>query len=368
MLKIRFRRWFVAPLLVLLAMVALASGGCGAATGSSAQGEWSPDTLLPPTIPSEVLGELDGEALTLDELPDRDRFRLAQLKSEYFTEAHRALEEAAVEMARERLIERAASGLGMTVTEYFREEIGLPELSDAQARNIYEANRDQLGGASFEEAEPTIRRQVGNQMLAQAATERGDLLLSEAEWTLRVPAYRVNVETEGHASLGPEDAPVTVVVFSDFECPYCRRFNDSLDRVREEYGEQMRLVFRHYPLRTIHPLAQKAGEAAACAQDQGRFWEFHDALWSDPNLAPNVLEEHARMVGLDTEAFTECLNSGSKYERVQTDLEAAMDLGQSGTPAVFVNGRKVGGAIGYAQFRAEIERELPREDAGNAPN
>ena len=215
---------------------------------------------------------------------------------------------------------------------------------------------------------PEIRRQVTNQMLGQAITQRGDALLGEADWTLSVPAYRVHVETEGHAAAGPEDAPVTVVVFSDFECPYCRRFNGALDRVREEYGERIRLVFRHYPLRTIHPLAQKASEAAACAQDQGRFWEYHDALWREMDLGAETLEQHARLVGLDSDEFTECLNSGRNYARVQEDLEAAMDLGQGGTPAVFVNGRKVGGAIGYAQFRAEIERELPDEETVDAEN
>ncbi len=359
MSKIRFRL----PRVAALPVLPLVAAGCGAASGSSNQADWNQDSLLPPTIPSEVLGELDGVELTLDDLSDSDRLRLAQLKSEYFTEAHRILEEGALQAARDKLIEDAAAGMGLTVREYYFDEIGLPELGEAQVRNIYEANREQMGGRSFEEVAPAIRRQVSNQMLGQAVAQRGDELLADAAWKLRVPAFRVNIETEGHASLGPADAPVTVVVFSDFECPYCRRFNGALDRVREEFPDRMRLVFRHYPLRSIHPLAQKAGEAAACAADQGKFWEFHDALWADSDLTREVLEEHARLVGLDTGEFTECLNSGRNYDRVQNDLEAAMDLGQSGTPAVFVNGRKVGGAIGYAQFRAEIERELPAEDA-----
>ncbi len=343
------------------------AAGCGAAAGPRSQTAWNEDSLLPPTIPSEVLGELNGVELTLDDLAERDRFRLAQLKSDYFTEAHQILEGGALQAARDRLIEEAAAEMGLSVQQYYFDEIGLPELGDEQVRNIYEANQGQMGGMSLEEAAPMIRRQVGNQMLEQAVAQRGDELLGNAAWELRVPAFRVQVETEGHASLGPADAPVTVVVFSDFECPYCRRFNDALDRVREEFSDQMRLVFRHYPLRAIHPLAQKAGEAAVCAGDQGKFWEYHDALWTDTSLAPDTLEQHARLVGLDTEEFAECLNSGRNYQRVQTDVETAMDLGQSGTPAVFVNGRKVGGAIGYTQFRAEIERELPKaeEDAEN---
>ncbi len=364
MSKIRIRP----PRAGALLLLPLAAYGCGAASGSAGQQEWDADTLVPPTITSDVIGELDGTQITIEDLSGRDRFRLAQLKSEYFTEAHKVLEDAALEIARERLIDAAAVELGLTVNEYYRDEIGMPELGEEQIRHLYDANAGQMGGRSFEEMAPEIRRQVTNQMLGQAITQRGDALLGEADWTLSVPAYRVHVETEGHAAAGPEDAPVTVVVFSDFECPYCRRFNGALDRVREEYGERIRLVFRHYPLRTIHPLAQKASEAAACAQDQGRFWEYHDALWREMDLGAETLEQHARLVGLDSDEFTECLNSGRNYARVQEDLEAAMDLGQGGTPAVFVNGRKVGGAIGYAQFRAEIERELPDEETVDAEN
>ena len=349
----------VAPLAVIASFLAFAGCGGGAAAGSGGQGHGS-DSLLPDSVDSEVLGILNGEEITLDDLSDRDRFQLAQLRSDYYTKSHELLEESAVRTAREQLLMAAAAEKGMTLNQYYTNEIGLPEVSDKELQYVYNQNRQQFGGRSLDEVETNLRRQIANQKMTRKIEVAGNRLLGEAEWNLTVPAYRVAIETEGHSALGPEDAPVDVVIFSDFECPYCRRFNSAVDELREaeEYEGKVRLVYRHYPLRSIHPLAQKAAEASICAEDQGMFWEFHDALWTDENLAPDNLEQHAVLLGLDTEAFAECINSGRHYERVQTDFEAAMALGQSGTPAVFVNGRYVGGAVPFQQLKAEVDREL----------
>ena len=347
-----------APLAAIACLLGFA--GCGGAVAGSGGQTPASGSLLPDTVESEVLGVLNGEEITLADLAERDRFQLAQLRSQYYSGTHDALEEGVVRAAREQLLMAAAAEKELTLNQYYTQEIGLPEVSDEELQYVYNQNRQQLGGRPLEQIATDLRRQIASQKMAQKIEMEGNRLLSEADWDLRVPAYRVAIETEGHAALGPEDAPVTIVEFSDFECPYCRRFNGALDELREaeEYAGKVRFVFRHYPIRSIHPLAQKAAEATICAQDQGKFWEFHDALWTDEDLSPDNLEQHAVLLGLDTEAFAECLNSGRHYGRVQADLEAAMDLGQSGTPAVFVNGRYVGGAISSAALKAEVDREL----------
>ncbi len=347
----------VAPCLAGAALLALAGcGGAVAGSGGSAAGSGS---LLPDTVDSEVLGVLNGEELTLDDLTDRDISQLAQLRTDYYTETHALLEQGTVRAAREQLLLAAAAEKGMTLNQYYTQEIGLPEVSDEELQYVYNQNRQQIG-RPLEEIATDLRRQIANQKMARNIELEGNRLLREADWDLTVPAYRVAIETDGHATLGPDSAPVELVVFSCFECPFCRRFDASINRLREDeaLASQVRLVFRHFPLRNMHPMAQKAHEASVCAEDQGKFWEYHDALWADDNISLDGLEQHARLVGLDTEEFAQCLNSGSSYERVQTDLEAALALGQTGTPAVFVNGRYIGGAVSFEQLTAEVEREI----------
>ena len=347
-----------APFAVLVLSFAFAGcGGPAAGSGSRANG---PESLLPDTVDSEVLGVLNGEEITLDDLGDRDISQLARLRSDYYTETHNLLEEGAVRAAREQLLLAAAAEKGMTLNQYYTQEIGLPEVSDEELQYVYNQNRQQLGGQPLEEIATNLRRQIANQKMTRNIELEGNRLLSEAEWDLKVPAYRVAIETDGHATLGSGGAPVELVVFSCFECPFCRRFDGAINRLREDeaLAGQVRLVFRHFPLRNMHPMAQKAHEASVCAEDQGMFWEYHDALWADDNISLDGLEQHARLLGLDTEEFAQCLNSGSSYERVQTDLDAALALGQTGTPAVFVNGRYVGGAVSFEQLAAEIEREI----------
>ena len=347
----------VAPCLIGAGLLAFA--GCGGAASGSG-GQAAAGSLLPDTVDSEVLAVLNGEEITLDDLADRDISQLAQLRSDYYTKTHDLLEEGAVRAAREHLLLAAAAEKGMTLNQYYTNEIGLPEVSDEELQYIYDQNRGQFGGRTLDQIGTDLRRQIANQKMAQKIEAAGNGLLGEAEWDLKVPAFRVAIETAGHATLGPDSAPVELVVFSCFECPFCRRFDESVNRLREDeaLASQVRLVFRHFPLRNMHPMAQKAHEASVCAEDQGKFWEFHDALWADENISLDGLEQHARLLGLDTEEFAQCLNSGRSYERVQKDLDAALALGQTGTPAVFVNGRYVGGAVSFEQLKAQIEREI----------
>ncbi|MDE0221007.1 MAG: DsbA family protein [Spirochaetaceae bacterium] len=172
---------------------------------------------------------------------------------------------------------------------------------------------------------------------------------------------RVEVAAEGFPSHGPADAPVTIVEFSDFECPYCARLAPVLDEVKGYYDDTVRVVYRHYPLSGIHPDAWKAAEASLCAHQQGRFWEFHDLLFADQGaLSAADLKAKAERLDLDAESFGECLDSGRRYDAVLADVRAGDAAGVSGTPAMFVNGRFVGGAVPFATLAELIEDELRR--------
>jgi protein-disulfide isomerase len=154
---------------------------------------------------------------------------------------------------------------------------------------------------------------------------------------------------------------VTIVEFSDFECPYCSRVVPSLDQVVAKYEDSVRLVFRQFPLTSIHAQAQKAAEASLCADEQGRFWDMHDAMFAQQKeLAVPQLKELAASLELDGEAFAECLDSSKFAAQVAADLRAGQAAGVSGTPAMFINGRFVNGAVPYETLAAIIDEELAR--------
>lgn len=172
---------------------------------------------------------------------------------------------------------------------------------------------------------------------------------------------RYEVGADGFPSYGPEDAPVTIVEFSDFECPYCARLQPTLEQAKRQYGDKLRVVYRHYPLTGIHPNAWKAAEAALCADEQGQFWELHDLMFAEQGaLAVTDLKAKAVRLDLDATAFDTCLDSGRYFDAVLADVRAGDVAGVSGTPAMFVNGRFVGGAVPFAMLAAIIDDELRR--------
>lgn len=175
------------------------------------------------------------------------------------------------------------------------------------------------------------------------------------------PARVENVSADNDPFLGPEDAPVTIVEFSDFQCPYCKRFRDqTFDALIEQYGDQIRIVYRDFPLSQLHPDAQKAAEAAECANEQGKFWEMHDMIYANQQLGIGVdaLTGFADQLQLDTDEFAECVESGKYAEEVAADMADGNAYGVSGTPTFFINGYRLVGAQPLEAFTALIDQEL----------
>lgn len=173
----------------------------------------------------------------------------------------------------------------------------------------------------------------------------------------------VQVPVGDSPAWGPEDAPVTIVEFTDYQCPFCKRHFDRVyPWIKSEHGDRVRYVVRNLPLPS-HPDARSAAEAAGCARDQDKFWEYHDVLFrNQTSLLEPDLRRYAGEVGLDVERFSECLESGTKEELVARDLEAAGQLGVASTPAFFIGGRRLVGAWPADSFRVYIQAAL--EDAG----
>ncbi len=163
-------------------------------------------------------------------------------------------------------------------------------------------------------------------------------------------------------AVGPATAPVTLVEFSDFQCPFCQRVEPTLKQLRAKYGDKLRIVWKDFPLTQIHPQAFKASEAGHCAGDQGKYWEYHDRLFDNQQaLQPADLKKHATDLGLDAAAFASCLDSSKYGERVRDGVSLGTSLGVNSTPTVFINGRRLSGAQPLEVFVATIEEELSRK-------
>jgi protein-disulfide isomerase len=170
---------------------------------------------------------------------------------------------------------------------------------------------------------------------------------------------RVNVSTEGDPSIGPDDAPVTIVEFSDYQCPYCQTwYQQTFNQLLANYPDQIRFVYRDLPL-PMHPEAIPAAEAAHCAGEQGVYWMYHDALFSGRySLGRSAYEQYAIELGLDTVAFTACLDDRRYQNEVKIDAADATRVGLNGTPSFVINGRIMIGALPYADFKTIIDEEL----------
>ena len=175
------------------------------------------------------------------------------------------------------------------------------------------------------------------------------------------PLEKQDVKYDGAPILGEEDAPVTIVEFSDFQCPYCARFfEQTFPQLKENYIKtgKVKLAFRHLPL-SFHQYAQKTAEASECANEQGKFWEYHDTVFSNQDqLSDTILSIWAGEIGLDVKKFDDCLESGKYKEKVQADSNDAGSYGVSGTPSFFVNGKLLVGAQPYEAFQQVIDAEL----------
>lgn len=164
---------------------------------------------------------------------------------------------------------------------------------------------------------------------------------------------------------GNPSAPITIVEFSDLECPFCKSFHPTMKRILEEYGDKVRWVYRHFPLDNIHPKADKEAEASECAGELGgeeKFWAYVDRVFeitpSNNNLNLALLPAIAEDVGLNRAQFEQCLASGKYAERVEAQYQEGLRLGVLGTPGSFVNGVPVRGAVPYEQLKAVIDAEL----------
>jgi predicted DsbA family dithiol-disulfide isomerase len=311
----------------------------------------------------EVLATVDGEPVTLADIEERIGDELARLEIQYRRSRISAIERALESVLEERVVIAEARAQGRTVDELIQEEAGGElEPSVAEVATWYAGNYSRLGGRSLEELRPQIVEHLKEERRQEALTRLQERLGETREVTIHLEPFRFALDNSRAPALGPADAPVTLVEFSDFQCPFCQRFAPTLEALESEFGDQLRIVYRHFPLTSIHPHAFKAAEASMCAHDQGSFWEYHDLIFQEPDrVTVPDLKEKAGRIGLDQDRFDRCLDAGQHAELVQADFDEGQRAGVTGTPALFVNGIRVpGGAVPFEVVAEAIRKELDR--------
>jgi protein-disulfide isomerase len=319
----------------------------------------------PPLAPSDVVATVAGVNITLTEL---DR-RALQAPAESFSgltlvqALYEARSSALTDMVFRMLVEREAAALGVTPeTLVEREVLGkAPAPSDAEVGTWYQANPGRVGGATLEQVREPIRNLLMQQRQIAARDAYLEVLKARTPVTMALPPPRVSVDAAGRPVRGPATAPVEIIEFSDFECPFCLKSVPIVAQVLKTYGDRVKLVYRHYPLPN-HPNARPAAEASLCANEQGKFWEYHDRLFANASrLTGTDLKEHAAAIGLNAAAFSACVDAHKYRADVDADIKAANEAGVTGTPAFFINGRLLGGAQPFEAFQAIIDDELARQ-------
>ena len=306
-----------------------------------------------------VVGDVE---ITETEVTDLMASQLKKLEQERYG----LLKQGVDRLVADRLVELEAEKRGITVEELIDQEVvaKVPEPTDEQVDSFYEQQKSRIRQPK-EEVVGQIREYLLGQSRGEVNAGFVANLKAEHGYQLMLEPIRTTVVTEGFPVKGPEDAPVTIVEFSDFECPYCARVNPALDQVMNNYGGKVRLVFRHFPLST-HANAQKAAEASLCAREQDKFWQMHDAMFKEQrSLGVEQLKEKAARLELDTAAFNECLDSSRHAEAVMADLQSGLEVGVTGTPAFFINGRVLSGAQPYDEIAKIIDEELAMRKEGS---
>lgn len=175
-------------------------------------------------------------------------------------------------------------------------------------------------------------------------------------------APRVSIDINGAPVRGNDEAPITIVEFSDFECIFCKQAQSTLNSLLNTYGDQVKLVFKHFPLGDVHKYAVTSALASMCAYEQNKFWEYHDSLFENSNdsgsLHPTLLKTIANEHGLNMEQFHDCLDRKKYLEAVKQDYEEGFMYNVTGTPTFFINGRMLQGNQDIEEFKRVIEEEL----------
>jgi predicted DsbA family dithiol-disulfide isomerase len=311
--------------------------------------------------PETVLARINDKAITQKEVDDSIAAQIYPLQQQLYAIRKAALEN----LVTRKVLETEAAARNVSLEE-LRKQLTLGEIkvTDAQVEEAYKQNASFFASMSPDEARERLRLDLENQ--ARMRNYRAGLEALRRKWSVSVdfspPVFVSELDDGSSPVKGSANPRVTIVEFSDFECPFCNQVQSTLKQITDSYSKDVRLVFKHLPLEG-HRNSFPAARAAYCAGEQDRFWQFHDALFSSSDHSTAALELIASKLGLARERFQACVNSEQSRAAIVKDLETARTFRIDSTPSFIVNGKLIKGALSFVDFQKIIEQELSRNDS-----
>lgn len=329
--------------------VALISCGLGVSVSISAQDSQAARAGQP-------VATVDGQPVFEGDLPSVQG-QLQQLRSQEYEIKRKALD-GAIE---QKVLEDTAKKKGLSAEQLLAQEVNskVLEASDAEVEGYYFALKDRIN-RPLSEVKSQLLESLKQAKMQEARQNYVKKLRAEANVVVLLSAPRVNVDYDPGRVRGNPKAPVMIVEFSDYQCPYCHQVEPTVKQLLTKYGDKVSLAYRDYPLRAIHSQAEIAAEASRCALEQGKFWEYHDQLFSASKLEKDDLIGYAKNVGIDERQFGSCLASEKYKSAIDKDLAEGGKAGVNGTPGFFINGIALSGAKQQDSFTQIIDDELSK--------
>jgi protein-disulfide isomerase len=311
-------------------------------------------------VPTDVVATVGSTPITLAEVDDKALEQPAQAGVKLSLALYDARRAALDDLIANRLMDDAAKAQEITRSTLIEKEITskVQTVTDFDVNAWYDANKARVQGAPLEQVRQPIRQYLTQERMQAVRSDYLDTLKRKTPVRVMLEPPRQVVSAANSPAKGSANAPIEMIEFSDFQCPFCLRADPTVRQVLSTYGDRIRFVYRHYPLPN-HPNARPAAEAAACAGEQGKFWPYHDRLFANPTkLSDADLKQGAAELGLNTAQFNACVDTHKLKAQVDADIKDGEEAGVNGTPAFFVNGRMISGAQPYDVFKKMIDEEL----------
>ncbi|MBI2082202.1 MAG: thioredoxin domain-containing protein [Deltaproteobacteria bacterium] len=304
------------------------------------------------------LAKLNNEVITEDQIRKIAGTRLVMAEIDLYD----ARKEAIDQLVQEKLLEEESKKQGVPAPELIKKNVtDKTNVTDKEVEKFYNDNKDRFGGKGIDEMKPRIKAMLMGQKNQEKMQAYVEQLKKKAKVEYLIAAPKLEIPEGDAPALGPKDAPIRLVEYTDYECPFCGRARDAVNQVLKEYKGKVRYVIKDFPL-SFHKNAFKAHEAAHCAGDQGKYWEMNKKIWGNQRaITEEDLKKYASEIQLKTNNFEECMSSGKFASLIRQNVQEGQDVGVSGTPAFFINGRPLSGARPFEAFKEIIDGQLSQQ-------
>ncbi|HEX6804407.1 MAG TPA: thioredoxin domain-containing protein [Terriglobales bacterium] len=315
--------------------------------------------------PKQVVATVGDQAIYDVDLASSAEGQLQSLHSQEYDIKRKALDS----LIEQKMLDNAAKAKGITTEQLLHQEVDakVKEPNDDTIEGFYLAQSARLNRPLDDALKTQLRQAIKQSQLSQLRQDYLKQLRSNNKVVVLLSPPRVQVAHDPKRLRGNAKAPVMIVEFSDYQCPYCHQVEPTVKEILAKYGDKVSFSYRDFPLYSIHPFAMGAAEASRCAEEQGKFWEYHDQLFAASKLEKDALIQYARDLKLDDKQFESCLTSEKYKADIDKDELEGRNAGVNGTPGFFINGVFVNGAKPESEFTSIIDDELGRAAVQHHP-